>query len=182
MPKQEIIDAMLALVKESTFSPGEVKRIECHTPPMVRDILVYSKPQSGLEGKFSLEYCMAAVIVDKELSLRQFTDEKVTAPVARELTAKVALNFLDVNKGQSLLNIPQAVKVILNDGRELFKEVQWPKGYAQNPMTWLEVTDKFTDCAENVLKADKIAQCIDKVAEFENEQSIAEFMEILATK
>ena len=176
------IDAMLTLVKENTFTPEEVERIECHTPPMVRDILVYSKPKSGLQGKFSLEYCMAAVIVDKELSLRQFTDEKVTAPVARELTAKVALNFLDVNKGQSLLNIPQAVKVILKDGRELFEEVQWPKGYAHNPMTWLEVTHKFTDCAESVLTPDNIAQCIDKAADFENVPSIAEFMQILSTK
>lgn len=173
------IDAMLALVKENGFGPEQVDKIECHTPPMVREILVYDRPQSGLQGKFSLEYCMAAVIIDNELSLRQFSDEKVQAKVAQGLVSRVELKFLDVSKGQSLLNIPQAVKVKLKDGSEFFKEVQWPKGYSYNPMTWDEVAEKFKNCAEGVLVQAEIDQCIGMVSKLETLEKASELMNLL---
>lgn len=174
------IDGMLSLVRERQFKPAEVEHIECHTPPMVREILVYSKPQSGLEGKFSLEYCMAAAIIDGEVSLRQFTDEKVLMAEAQRLTSLVKLKFLDVAKGHSLLNIPQAVKVILKNGTEYFKEVQWPKGYSYNPMTWEEVIDKFRACADGVITASQIDQCIDLAVKLEEVDDVARLMTILA--
>jgi 2-methylcitrate dehydratase PrpD len=174
------IDGMLHLVKAQPFKPEEVEHIECHTPPMVREILVYSRPQSGLEGKFSLEYCMAAAIIDGEVSLRQFTDEKVLAAEAQRLISKVELKFLDVPKGRSLLNIPQAVKVQLKDGRTLFKEVQWPKGYSYNPMSWDEVAVKFCACAEGVLSKDRIEQCVEMAAKMETLDDVSSLMAILS--
>ena len=174
------IDGMLNLVKTQPFKPEEVEHIECHTPPMVREILVYSNPRSGLEGKFSLEYCMAAAIIDGEVSLRQFTDEKVLAAASQRLISKVELKFLDVPKGHSLLNIPQAVKVKLKDGRELFKEVQWPKGYSYNPMSWDEVAEKFRACAEGVLAKDRIEQCVEVSAKMETVDDVSSLMAILS--
>jgi len=174
------IDGMLNLVKAHRFKPEQVKKIECHTPPMVREILVYSKPQSGLQGKFSLEYCMAAAIIDHEVSLRQFTDEKVLAAEAQRLISKVELKFLDVPKGHSLLNIPQAVKVQLKDGREFFKEVQWPKGYSYNPMSWEEVAEKFRACADGVLAKAQIEECVVLAAKMEKLDDVSGFMNILS--
>ena len=122
---------------------------------------------------------MAAVIIDNELSLRQFTDEKVQAKVAQDLVSRVELKFLDVPKGQSLLNVPQAVKIKLKDGSELFKEVQWPKGYSYNPMTWDEVAGKFKACAEGVLAPSEIDRCVGMVSKLEALGNASELMNLL---
>jgi 2-methylcitrate dehydratase PrpD len=43
------IDAMLYLVEKYQIRPDQVAEIECHTPVMMRKILVYSQPQTGLQ-------------------------------------------------------------------------------------------------------------------------------------
>jgi 2-methylcitrate dehydratase PrpD len=173
------IDAMLELVKEHKFGPEQVDRIECHTPPMAPEILIYPRPQSGLEGKFSMEYCMAAAIIDGEVSLRQFTDEKVCAVEAQDLLSKVELKVRDVPKGGSLLKVHQPVKVKLRGGSELVREVEWPKGYPYNPMTWDEVAAKFKDCAEGALSQTKIDQSIEMLSNMETLDSISGLMRIV---
>jgi len=147
---------------------------------MVRELLVYSQPQSGLQGKFSLEYCVAAAIIDGEVSLRQFTDERVLSSEAQGFISKVELKLLNVPKGVSLLNVPQPLKVKLQDGSELLREVQWPKGYPNNPMTWDEVASKFKDCAEGVLSQVKIDHCIEMMLKMETLDSVSELMTIVS--
>jgi 2-methylcitrate dehydratase PrpD len=176
------IDAMLQLVKENDITQKDVAEIECFTPPMVRDILLYSRPQTGLHGKFSMEYCMAAAILDKEVSLRQFTDEKVQTPQAQELMSKVRLTFREFPEGKSLLNVPQAVKVKLKNGREHYREVDWPKGYFSNPMTWDEVAEKFRDCTvhSGVLSAEVSENALQLMSKIDSLRSIKELMSIVA--
>lgn len=172
------IDAMLHLVKEHQLTPDLVAEVECYTPALARDILLYSRPQTGLQGKFSLEYCTAAALIDREVSLRQFMDEKVQSPIAQGLIPKVKVSYVEGAEGESLLNIPQAVKVKLLDGPEHFYEVRWPKGYSYNPMTWEEVANKFRDCTEGVLSPGEIDQIIELLSKLESLTSISELMAV----
>ena len=42
-------------------------------------VLRKQPPQTGLEGKFSMEYVVAAALADGEVTLASFTDEAVAA-------------------------------------------------------------------------------------------------------
>lgn len=168
------IDAMLSLVKEYQLTPDQIDEIECHTPALAREILLHAQPTTGLQGKFSLEYCMAAALIDREVTLRQFTDEKVQSSKAQALIPKVKISYVDAAGAESLLNIPQAVTAKLKDGSQHHREVEWPKGYSYNPMTWDEVAEKFRDCANGVLSAEQMDRCIDLISKLESLDSISE--------
>ena len=74
--------------------------------------------------------------------------------------------------------IPNRITVTLTDGRQLVKEVEFPRGHAGNPMTDAEVKAKFRRMVEpryGKAKADQIlAQCWD----FEKITNVTELLEL----
>ncbi len=174
------IDGMLHLVEEHQLLPDQVAEVECHSPSLVQEILYNARPQTALQGKFSMEYCMAACLIDREVSLRQFSDEKVQSPIAQDLIPKVKLRYLEGAVGKSLLDIPQGVRVKLKDGAEYYYEVKWPKGYSHNPMTWDEVAEKFRDCADGVLSSREMDRTIELLSELESLADISELMALVS--
>ena len=51
--------------------------------------LIHHRPDTGLQGKFSLEYACAAALLDRHPGFASFTDEAVRRPAARQLTGLV---------------------------------------------------------------------------------------------
>ena len=51
--------------------------------------LYHHQPKTGLEGKFSIEYCMAVARLDRDVKLAQFDDERVNRGDVQELLRKV---------------------------------------------------------------------------------------------
>jgi len=61
------IDATLDILKDQNVSPSAIKKIIVivdFDPPRS---LIYDSPKNSTEAKFSMQYCIAAVIVDKKL-------------------------------------------------------------------------------------------------------------------
>ena len=83
------IDAILHLIRQHDINADSVVEVECRTSSHTPQVLIHSRPRTALEGKFSLEYCIAIAIVDKEVGLKQFTDSKVRDAKIRELISKV---------------------------------------------------------------------------------------------
>ena len=54
--------------------------------------LIHHRPQTGLEGKFSLEFVAAAALLDGRVGLSTFTDESVRRPAVRTLMTKIKLD------------------------------------------------------------------------------------------
>ncbi len=51
--------------------------------------LIHHRPDTGLEGKFSLEYAAAAALLDRYPGFASFTDDAVRRPDARRLAGLV---------------------------------------------------------------------------------------------
>ncbi len=80
---------MQSLIEEHGIKPDDVEFVECAVRPKCLEILMHHDPQADLETKFSLEYWITITLLEKQLGLRQTTDEKVRQPKARELVKKV---------------------------------------------------------------------------------------------
>lgn len=83
------IDAALELKGGAAIAPNNIVEIECRTSSGLLHILIYSHPKTALEGKFSLEFCVAITLIDGEVSLKQFTDEKVKDSAVQQLMEKI---------------------------------------------------------------------------------------------
>src|SRR5215813_416574 len=71
------MDGLLELRSELGFDAGSVDQVICRMPPGGMLVLTYPRPVTGLEGKFSMEYCLAAGVLDGRYGLGSFTDEAV---------------------------------------------------------------------------------------------------------
>ena len=173
------IEATIHLAGKHHISPEQVALVECHVPPMFEKILVYPRPRNGLEGKFSMQYCIATALLERRMTLRQFEDERVVSARARDIMPKVKMVFLQGVEHMNMVAIAQSVRITLRDGSEYFHEVEWAKGSAGNPMSWDEVVDKFRSCAEAALSSGDMNRVIELLANLESLANIDELMEIL---
>jgi 2-methylcitrate dehydratase PrpD len=171
------IDGMLALVLEHDIDPADVETIECAVRPKSLDILMHHDPKTGLEAKFSLEYWVAAALLDREFGLRQTTDAHVLRPAVRELIRKVRLT-----KDPTITFPASRVKltVTLTDGRELRTVAYPPKGAPDNPMSEAELVAKFRDCAAwGGLAPDRTERAIAMLLGLEDLKDVAALMDCL---
>jgi 2-methylcitrate dehydratase PrpD len=145
------------------------------------EVLIHTRPQTGLEGKFSMQYCLAAALLDQRIGLLSFSDEKVRRPAAQQLFERVTMTLhpeaqRDDTSGEGL---PVTVMVMLRDGRMLSVQIQHPKGHPANPLTAVALQDKFEDCAYGVLERHDLRQVIELVQALEQLDDIGTLMDVL---
>jgi 2-methylcitrate dehydratase PrpD len=139
------IDAALAMRERYKVDPAAVRAITAELSPFYLSPLIHHRPQTGLEGKFSIEYTLAAALLDGRVALASFTDEMVRRPAARALVEKAGARANKV-KAEGVAATFARLHIELDDGSRLVEEVPEPRGAAGNPMSDGEIEAKFLDC------------------------------------
>ena len=141
---QRPISAVRELLPAGTAA-ADVVRVRLRTPRGTVQPLIHSRPTTGLEGKFSLEYSVAAALLDGHPGFASFTDEAVQRPEAGELVERVDVETTE--GGDWLLAGELDVEVVLRDGAVLRGAMTMPPGSPARPPTTDELALKVADCA-----------------------------------
>jgi 2-methylcitrate dehydratase PrpD len=144
------VGGMLKLIAEHGIHPGEVTAIEIGFPPGSDNALVSFDPQTGLEGKFSIEYVAAATMLDGKLTLETFTDAMVQRPAVRAMMAKSRRYRIEDKGVYSGVVGYTDVRIATTRG-DFTMRVDRAPGSPAWPMTPQDRTEKFMDCAARVL-------------------------------
>jgi 2-methylcitrate dehydratase PrpD len=121
--------------------------------------LIYTNPQTGLEGKFSVEYSLAATVLDRKLTLESFTDVMVQRAPIRELIGKVKRYRIEDKK---VYGLDAHTDIEIDTARGHFKmHVDHTPGSPQWPMTDADRTEKFLDCGGRVLGSRNAGRLLD---------------------
>lgn len=144
------IGALLQMIGEHGIRAGEVQAIEIGFPPGTDTALIHTNPQTGLEGKFSIEYVAAATVLDGKVGIDTFADTMVQRPEARALLKKVRRYRIEESKMYSGAVGYNDVTVRTTRGEYKRRENRAP-GSPDWPMTAAERDEKFLDCAGRVL-------------------------------
>ncbi|MEX2451517.1 MAG: MmgE/PrpD family protein [Rhodospirillales bacterium] len=140
---------MVELVEKHDLSLENVERIAAKTSDNIHHTLLHHHPKTELEAKFSLEFCLAALLVNRKLTLSDFSDEFVLRPDIQEAIAKIEYNTFSQaesrEKGYGI--ITAFIDIDLKDGRRISERRDFGKGSKANPMSLAEVSEKFRDCA-----------------------------------
>jgi 2-methylcitrate dehydratase PrpD len=144
------LDGMLDLLAKHPLKPADIAQITVSLSQTHSLILRNHAPQTGLEGKFSMEFAMAAAVVSRRAGLGEYTDEFVRRPEVQELMRRVRLvtneNYDPVQIGASLYD---QVTVELANGERLESEkVRRARGHAELPLGEAELFDKFRACLD----------------------------------
>ncbi|MGO1543452.1 MAG: MmgE/PrpD family protein [Gulosibacter sp.] len=144
---QRPIGVMRALA--ARVDVDEVEGINVTTPRGTVKPLIHSRPTTGLEGKFSLEYSLVAVLLDGYPDFESFTDAQVQRPLAQELIRKVHPKFTE-EPIDNLLDGDCTVEITLRDGSAVAETLALPPGSPGLPPTEGEIAGKLEACGADV--------------------------------
>jgi 2-methylcitrate dehydratase PrpD len=142
---QRPISALAELAGE--VDPGAVRRIVLRTPEATVTPLIHHRPDTGLQGKFSIEYAAAAALLDRHPGFASFTDEAVRRPAARRLAGLVET---ELTPGGSWLLDGELAAEVHAGGEVLGVKQQFPPGAPQRPPTAGELDAKLRDCVRGL--------------------------------
>jgi 2-methylcitrate dehydratase PrpD len=144
------LDAMLELLAKRPLKPAEIARITVSISKTHSLILRNHTPQTGLEGKFSMEFAMTAAVVSRRASLAEYTDQFVRRPEVQDLMRRVAIvtneNYDPEMSGASVYD--QVTVELVSGERIESEQVRRARGHAERPLGEAELFDKFRTCLD----------------------------------
>ena len=145
------IGGLFELLERHQIRTDEIKAIAAGFPPGSDTALISTNPQTGLEGKFSVEYALAAAALDRKLTLESFTDAMVQRAALRRLMSKVRRYRVEDSKVHGLDTFTD-IEIDTARGRFSMR-VELTPGSPGWPATAAARTEKFMDCAARILGA-----------------------------
>jgi len=139
---------MQRLIRTEKIKAADVEQVEVGTNRNLPNALIHHRPKNNLQAKFSMEFCIAILLVDGKAGLSQFTDAVVNRPDVQQMIEKVRFYVDDDAEKAGYDKMTTILKVHLKDGRVIAGRADFGKGSPSNPMSYDEVAEKFLGCAE----------------------------------
>ena len=172
---------MLELILEHDIQPDQVDRIEVGTNHNMPNALIHHRPTDELQAKFSMEFCMAILLLKRRGGLPEFTDAVVNSPHVQQMIGRVHFGVHPEAEAAGYDKMTTIIDITLQDGRVISGRADFGKGSPANPMTYDEVADKFRGCAQFARwDEDRTEQIIETVRHLEQLASVTELTRLLA--
>ncbi len=174
---------MLDLIQRYDLRPERVKRVSVGTNHNMPNALIHHRPRTELQAKFSMEFCMAILLLEREAGLAQFTDEVVNRPDVQALVQKIDFGVHPDAEAAGFDKMTTIIEVELDDGTVLKGSADFGKGSPVNPMSDAELSDKFRQCAAwGGLNREQTQNVLDLAWRIETIDAIDELMRALSRK
>jgi 2-methylcitrate dehydratase len=175
------ISAVLDLVREHGLDADDVERVRIRSLARAADILADPSkydPRSKETADHSLPYVIAVALVDGQVTPRQFEADRIADERVRAQLRKVEV----VADPEIEAVFPELQRVVVaidtTDGRELVRELDYPKGDPRNPLSDDEIVEKFEALAAPVLSPERRQRLIETVWKLEELEQVTELMEL----
>ena len=167
---QNVIEAALNLREENGLESEAIEQVTIrrrgrgHSGPV---------PRSGLDGKFSVEYCAAAALLDGQVGINTFTDKRRFAPDMEDMLVRIRVEPEGPESGATLAT------ALLKNGSAVSAECAAFRGSAANPMSREERLVKLNDCFNQAMSGTDTQRTIEMLEDLENVADVADLMGIL---
>ncbi|HSF58627.1 MAG TPA: MmgE/PrpD family protein [Candidatus Binatia bacterium] len=157
------LDGVFQLLGEHRLSDKDIVEVDVGTSERAMRVLAFSEPETPYQAKYSMPYCIAAAVVDHQVTLDTFTAHKMEDQGIVEARKKVHLSFPDVPIWPGLADVGPDTEFVGNpvtirtkDGRSYSARVDIPRGDPALPLTDDELLTKYRDCGRSQLRQDDI--------------------------
>lgn len=159
------IDAALALRERHALDPGRIARVRVRFPRV--EYVNRPSPLTGLDGKFSVQYTVAAALLDGEVTVASFDNTRRFAEDMERLLPRIELVHDDaIPRDFDRMHVE--VTVVLDDGTSHTTKVERLSGWCGIPLSREQRMQKFLGCSRRLLSpeaAHAIAADIDRLEE-----------------
>ncbi len=172
------MDGLLELMSEHGFSGADVESVSVQAPRSHLANLMYADPQTPAQAKFSLQFALAAILVDGNCALSHFTEKAVARGDLRAAFAKITAEPLD----DTQVYPPTRIEATLADGRVFETSLLWAVGSKAKPFTKAQYREKFELCAGQAIAPDRVAALRDLLENLSRMAVVSTLMEELGQK
>jgi len=158
-----MLDSLFGLMRDNNFTYEDVESAEVDQS-YLSVVMLYQEPDDALKGKFSAKYNVAAALVDGEVAIGTFKDEKIADGVIQETMGKVRTRVMaKAEEGLTDHSKGLPIRITLKDGR-VFEHTTARAdilGSQQNPWGFDSIKSKFQVNAGMVLPEDGVARAVE---------------------
>jgi len=173
------LDALQALLRENDVRFDDVTKVEVDVHPDLLHIVRFHKPTSGFRGKFSIDYVLAAMLLDGRVDLDSFSNDYCNAPRTRAALEKVQVNVHPEWPNDQASRRKSPVTVTMRDGRTFTRMVEKVLGSPANPMSRDQLVDKYRSCASRVLGKAALEKSVELLEALEKQTKVTDLMKAL---
>jgi 2-methylcitrate dehydratase PrpD len=172
---------MRELITTHDIRADQVVSVKVGTNQNMPNALIHHRPSDELQAKFSMEFCMAILLLDGQGGLAEFTDEVVNRADVKAMIEKVDFGVHPDAEAAGYDKMTTIIEIELKDGRRIEGRADFGKGSPANPMSYDEVAEKFLGCADFAGHPRAAAEAvIERVDTLETVDDITEVTALLA--
>lgn len=162
------LDAVLMLTRQHDLKPERIERIDAWTHPRRLEHTNRPAPNSPLDAKFSVQYCLARAVTDRRITIEHFEGESYREPAVQQLLPRIHAAPYGTDRFPAENHFGAEVQVRTRDGATFSAKVDQPFGRtSENPLSPELLKEKFENCSARVLAPEAIAQIYAAVQRFE---------------
>ncbi|HEY2908324.1 MAG TPA: MmgE/PrpD family protein, partial [Vicinamibacterales bacterium] len=173
------LDALLALRQRERLNADAVDRIEVFVDSITPTVLIYERPTSGLEAKFSMAFCSAAAMVDGRVGIETFDAEQLSTPAIVSMMPRIEMRIDPRLDGVGAPLTQARLRVRLRDGRVLDASADGARGYPERPASDEELAAKFLSCAARAIPPEQAARALAAIRQIESVGDVRELTRTL---
>lgn len=169
--------AVQVLQKEYGLQASDIAGIKIYVNDITNYLINNPNPQNPYGCKFSIQYCVAAMMKYGVVGVEQFNTDVINDEVVHQLMANTEVILdeeIEKIHQEDSAKLASRVEIVCKDGRCLSKQVDFPKGDPDNPFSWEEAKEKFMSLAVPVYGEDKSEKIYTFVKTLETCKDVAE--------
>lgn len=160
-----------SIASDRDLEPDDVTSVDVVVSQGADDALHHADPDTGLEGKFSLQYTVASAIVRERVGLSAFDDENVNDPAVQAVRDRVSY---EVDPDLKYGSHRSTVTVETTDGETYEATLKEPPGTHDDPLADEELAEKFRMCATQVINEDRADELYERLDDLREERDVAD--------
>lgn len=168
------IECMLALRRQHAINLDDIAEIQCTVYSKCLDIAAIAEPKTGLEGKFSVQFCLALALEEGLLPLKAFNDLNVSKPSLCRIMKKVKLI------GETAYDKTRTSKVIIKftNGSRIQKKVVFSELMSNTDREEADVTRKFKQITSPLMAARNANRILDLIKSLETIKNMGDIVNL----
>ncbi|MGH9518661.1 MAG: MmgE/PrpD family protein, partial [Terriglobales bacterium] len=171
---------MQQLIRAHHVQAADVLQVDIGTNSHNLTTLQYPDPHTGLQAKFSMQFCLAILLVEGKAGLNQFTDAVVNRPDVQAMIQRVHFYVDPIAQAAGFDKMTSIVKIHMKNGQVYAGRADFAKGSPANPMSYDEVADKFYGCADYAgWNPSRARAVVAMVAQLEDVPDVANLVKLL---
>lgn len=160
------LTATLKVVRENNISYDQIEEVTITTIARACDILFDPhkyRPESRETADHSLPYCIAAALVDHQVTTQSFSEEKLKDERIWQVIDKIKGEASEEFEKMFPAKQPSKVVVKTKDGKEYSEYLEYPKGDPREPMTVEDLEAKFNSLSAELLNKSRQREVKDAI-------------------